>query len=366
MKFKFIIGYFILFSTSAFSQKVLDYKLFDYWDNSQWNLSAKESYSNDHNDSVVEKLYQFWDARLGKYNNSSRTTKVFNSHGQKIKDDLDYWRNDSIGWENSSKFEYYYNYNRQIDSVILFVWEFGKWRPSNKSIYGYNSNQTLNYIDDYNWDYFFHHWYTEPYRYSLYYDNIGNLIKTEGNQFKNYYIYNNLNQLDSSYREEQYYTLFRLSSSVKYQYNNIGMVSKKNEIEWDKHLFIKSGVNIDRYDYNEDSLLIQTTREELNFYPSTYSRKLRTRYFYKESLNNIPFNGSLFIYPQPATTTLNFVNNVNGISYKIFTLLGSQVKSGNLHSGVNSLDVLGLSRGTYALRIYSPNKVYTEKILISP
>ncbi len=366
MKIKLTTVLFFLFSFLGFAQKVIDYKLVDLWNNSQWELYSKQSITYDNNDSVTLLLDQNWDPVSGKFLNQHRRKNVFNSNGNKIYVFDDWYRNDSIGWKNSFKDAFSYNSSGQLTEFILYLWEFSQWKPSVKVIYTYNANQQMVYADSYGWDSSNKMWKTDYKRYRQFYDSYGNLVRSEGGGYNNYYIYNVFNQLDSTYRKGFTNNQWQLISFGSYQYNSKSKLSKSFETNWDAITNKPISELIQYYKYNSDSLIVEKMFENPIYLPSPWFNKSRTRYFYKKSLNNLPFNGSLFIYPQPATTTLNFVNNVNGLTYKIFTILGSEIQSGNLRSGVNSLDVTSFKKGTYVLKVYGTNKIWTEKFLVTP
>jgi hypothetical protein len=85
----------------------------------------------------------------------------------------------------------------------------------------------------------------------------------------------------------------------------------------------------------------------------------------------VTFNGSAnaVVFPNPATTQLNVVFNGNGIesTYELMDLKGSIVHAGTVESNESTsltLDVSGLDRGMYLLRITQGSTSQIEKIIV--
>ncbi len=66
------------------------------------------------------------------------------------------------------------------------------------------------------------------------------------------------------------------------------------------------------------------------------------------------------IYPNPATSVLN-VNGENVERVELYNALGQQVMSEN---GAAQLDVNGLAKGAYILKVYSNGKVGSQKVIV--
>lgn len=70
------------------------------------------------------------------------------------------------------------------------------------------------------------------------------------------------------------------------------------------------------------------------------------------------FDDSFSVYPNPANKRITVkLNDVTGAStVKIYSVLGDEILSVKLVSDVNDIDVSGLSKGIYFIRIYKENK----------
>ena len=71
------------------------------------------------------------------------------------------------------------------------------------------------------------------------------------------------------------------------------------------------------------------------------------------------------IYPNPVTTNKLFVSSTGKItSAVLFDAAGRLVKLYTLNSRSNTLDVGGIAKGTYQLKIFTESVTHTEKIII--
>jgi hypothetical protein len=71
------------------------------------------------------------------------------------------------------------------------------------------------------------------------------------------------------------------------------------------------------------------------------------------------------IYPNPVTSNKLFVSSTGKItSAVLYDAAGKMVKSYTLNSRSNTLDVAGIAKGTYQLKVFTENATHTEKIII--
>lgn len=92
-----------------------------------------------------------------------------------------------------------------------------------------------------------------------------------------------------------------------------------------------------------------------------------------ESLQNIlnvpevEENGSLEIYPNPASTTITVLNSkFPNLSFKLFTTLGQKVKEGSLSNTMNTISLENFEEGIYFLYLLDADSesTITKKIIV--
>jgi Secretion system C-terminal sorting domain len=90
--------------------------------------------------------------------------------------------------------------------------------------------------------------------------------------------------------------------------------------------------------------------------------------FHYSPVRKINFNNSgddVTVYPNPVfDAKVIIASSGNASSAVIFDAAGRTIKSFILKGRSNSLDVSGISKGTYQLKIFTENSIHTEKIII--
>ncbi|MBI3519427.1 MAG: T9SS type A sorting domain-containing protein [Bacteroidetes bacterium] len=71
------------------------------------------------------------------------------------------------------------------------------------------------------------------------------------------------------------------------------------------------------------------------------------------------------LYPNPTTGVLNVNATEANSSLEVYNIIGSKVFSSALVKGNNSIDLSGLSNGSYFVKMNSNNQVITKKVVIS-
>lgn len=94
---------------------------------------------------------------------------------------------------------------------------------------------------------------------------------------------------------------------------------------------------------------------------------LNTESFTTISSVNELENTSLHVFPNPSNNIINFQLDRTNVRYSNWTLinnLGAQIMTGNVNSGVNTIDVSLLSQGVYTLKLSNQENVIAKKVII--
>ena len=71
------------------------------------------------------------------------------------------------------------------------------------------------------------------------------------------------------------------------------------------------------------------------------------------------------IYPNPVSGDKIFISSTGNVnSASLYDAAGRLVKLFTLKGRSNTLDVIGIAKGTYQLRIFTEKSIHTEKIII--
>lgn len=72
------------------------------------------------------------------------------------------------------------------------------------------------------------------------------------------------------------------------------------------------------------------------------------------------------IYPNPAVgeITIPLSANAKAKTYRIFNVLGAQVKSGELRGERTTVKISGLERGLYLVNVSAGDRMATQKLVV--
>ncbi len=70
------------------------------------------------------------------------------------------------------------------------------------------------------------------------------------------------------------------------------------------------------------------------------------------------------VYPVPAADRLYILSSANASRALLFDAAGRMIRSFILNGNNNALDISGIAKGTYQLKIFTANATATQKIII--
>jgi hypothetical protein len=90
--------------------------------------------------------------------------------------------------------------------------------------------------------------------------------------------------------------------------------------------------------------------------------------FHYSPVRKINFNNpgdDVTVYPNPVVDAKLFIaSSGNANKAVMFDAEGRTIRAYKLNGRSNSIDVSGIAKGTYQLRIFTENSMHTEKIII--
>lgn len=304
----------------------------------------------------------------------------FNANNQIITA-VEFYENGS-GLEQSWKSTYTYNTSNQLDVQIESSWNGMSWQDVNRITFTYNNGNLVEELQEYN--------------------NSG----TWTSGYKTEFTYNASNQLTGDV--EYYWTGTQWDSSAYNLYTYTATTQTIDEYYFDGTSFalnFKAVYTLDAagntteiiYQESDGSTLVNVGRQNLtydlsvslndlfiprNFADGLFANKLtaadfdywdgtawqaeeRLSLYY--SLNSIGLTEtpvSVSVYPNPATTQVNFSSPVAAeVLVEVFNLQGQKVLEATVSQNQN-LDVSALARGTYIYNISNTDTPQTGKIVL--
>lgn len=165
------------------------------------------------------------------------------------------------------------------------------------------------------------------------------------------------------------YLYYSGMSTSRFEYDlngNISYISISFRDEADTTKWLEQGRL--QYTYNSNNLIASFLQTFYDEHWNHWDIQNSKNYFYSEvksvELKPAPENerGELKIYPNPAGAIIN-IEGISGsnTNYHIYDLYGRQMLSGNLLNPV--IDVSGLSRGTYLLKINDGQSINIQRFV---
>lgn len=308
-----------LFSNSAFSQKKL-----------------VSSYS----ERLINGSFQAYDSVLYEYDSNNKQAAWWSQ----------YYDETTSTWKRLLRFEYTYNTNGDIATILVKLWSNNNWIENNLDTYIYDNNllKTINRT----------RWYNNQWN---------NTAKTE-------YFYSNLNQPDSTI----YYSFtngsFKNTTKNIFNYDANEDITEDMQYSWNGDLASWIISYRSRYLYNSQKLNIKTIieqkaqlgwstlNEELKSYDSDKDIRtinvrnnngivtLKRVNFYDSPATGIAdiLSDKIKLYPNPTSNTLNLDLDVKGnYVIDIINTTGKQVYSTTIEGIQNKIDVSSFNQGVY-------------------
>ncbi len=340
-----------------------------YWDDSmsQWLYTWKSEKSYDTNGYLTQEIISNYDQFSSKWINDSKYETTYNTHGFTIKEISSNWDVVSGKWIPQSKYEYTYDLNGNEITYLTYHWDVvqSKWinglkvestydtsgYPMHSVAFNWNQNSwEKDWKDEYTFD-------AAGYILSDIYSDWDTFINNWRSISKDTYVYDADNNL---------------SEGIDYQWDDAGKVWKKNlknTYTYDKTyssseiLFpvliqdlgdLSSNMLTERkaYNWQENKDKWEITMDQL-FYYSKQTKLSADRF-------DIP---GLKIYPNPVPlgSELRIDSEAPIEKVTIFSLLGQKLKEVNDPAG--NIDLAGLSRGIYMIKIFSDKGSTARKLI---
>jgi len=81
--------------------------------------------------------------------------------------------------------------------------------------------------------------------------------------------------------------------------------------------------------------------------------------------NQSSYKNDILIYPNPSSASVKVeLNSSNSSNYKLYNIMGQEIKNGSFNNKVNQLNIEELNSGIYTLVIFQENNQFVAKISI--
>lgn len=254
----------------------------------------------------------------------------------------------SNNWEDVERDLYYYYPNGNLKEDVFSLYHSGNgYMLNSKKAYSYNPSNQLTNLTYYSYDYQVNDWVSQQ---------------------RSVYHYNENGNNDRELIQGGEGSGWAKQEKVTRSYDDGNKLTNENYFYWQGSDWIKNGVV--NYTYNNhESLKLVTWKSILN---GQVNLGTRTRYFYHsgaerlvndalQTINPASATSSVNVFPNPSTGnfTVKF-DNKPIINLEIYNSIGDKV----MEQRSGDVDLNGMSKGMYFIRVYDGQKVYQEKILV--
>jgi len=309
------------------------------WDMNQWVPDWKEEYFYDLNNLLIMSVSQNWDSSQNSWNSSSKTENSWDSNGNMIELIGYYWDDQVNQWVMYWKEQNSFNTSNDITEIVAFYYDQMQWNEDWKESFIYDSNGFLIQNIEYSYDQTNSVWINES-------KELFTVGIAGNREITTYYEWNhNLMQWEENWKEDLTHdTLFLTTDLI------LPLPLFDDETGY---LFSHKLDLVEYFEWESASNQFQMDSRHSVFY-SDVNTGIR------EHLNQ-----SVKVYPNPATSFLNFdLYNKSESELGIFNIQGQLIylKNGRDHYTV---PVDKWSSGTYIFRVIQDNHVLNGKIIVN-
>ncbi len=254
---------------------------------------------------------------------ATRNTNVYNNQNQLSQLTSEYWVSDTT-YQNDSRMYFTYNNNGEPTEVEIMYWD----------------EEILQFVQ------------------SERYSNI------QWHQWSNDLELSLLSKIDL-YRWAD--SLYVLESRVVYTYDSHNNETEYYSEDWDGTNWTKSSGNKNLITYNNDGAMVQRINQWFNQDSGYYINQIKEVYSdfitYTGIQNQTSQTTRLAVYPNPATSiiTIEATPEFTTETIAFYNLMGQNVLTNQIHSGLNTIDVSVLPKGIY---IYKTQSGINGKLVI--
>lgn len=217
-----------LLKSAAFENKTLDSLISEEYDSeyNSWRAETKEQFTYDSNGKIDTEILSIWNHQNADWQPLQKFEYVFDVNGNLISI-IGYFQYIPNQWSFNEKYEYTYNENGYLISETSFGWN-GSWIKSYKYELTYNTAQQVILHIDYEWNHGTNQW---EYMNKNEYFYINSILSSE---IASYWSYN-INDWQNNFKSEYFYETMAVTKEILYRWetNPSGVWVEESKYEYD-------------------------------------------------------------------------------------------------------------------------------------
>lgn len=364
MKAKFYLLTTFVFLALAVSAQKYNVMLVAGWINNSWADTLKTTNSYDSNGNLIKLTTQTWNSGTSGWDNAIIISHTINDDGT-IKETLtQFWENEE--WMDALKIIYTYNPSKEILTQTSQLGMEGDWMDLSISNYTYNDNdlpitmvtsvfgilsEQITYTynpDDTEHQQIYQNWSGGQWQ---------NLQRTT-------HTYNDSKQLTESLDEKWVNDDWVNDTRSTIAYNESGSITESTEEIWMVNTWVNASKEM--YSYNLNGEIEQIVFQDWNTDPAQWKNTSRITYDYNSTgIDPVKLAGKKsIVFPNPFEDQITIESgSLSEHGIQVYNSAGQLINTFKTKDSVTKLNLRGLNKGVYFMKITSGNNEQTIKLL---
>lgn len=363
MKTKFYVLITFVFLAFAVSAQKFNVMYHGYWTNNAWVDTLKTTAAYDSNGHLTTLTSQTWNPTTIAWENSAIIAYTLNSDGTIKEMLIQAWMKDNSTWMDISKTIFTYSVSKKILSQTTQIGGFDFVKIN----YTYDTNDLL--TTELTQALFPIPTNSEQTTFTYNADGSENqqVVQTWAGQWVNSVrstnTYNPPKKLASTLKEMWQNEAWANSSRTTLTYNAKDSISESLEEIWVNNAWVNSLK--DTYSYNANGNLIMMVSQEWNSGTSGWDNKSRITYDYTTGVVPVELLGNRSkVYPNPFEDQITIESGLlDEHSIRLFNAVGQLIQSIKTNESVTNLNLGGLDKGVYFMKIKTAKNEQTIQLL---
>lgn len=365
MKTKFYLLVTFVFLAFALSAQKYNVMYEGYWTNNAWVDTLKTTAAYDSNGHLTSLTSQSWKQETNTWVNTAIIAYTLNSDGTIKEMLIQAWNGDNNTWIDVSKTLFTYSVSKKILTQTTQIAGIDFVKIS----YTYDTNDmlTTQLVEAL----FPLQTNSEQTNYTYNADGTENqqVVQTWTGQWVNSVrstnTYNPPKKLASTLKEMWQNEAWVNSSRTTLTYNAKDSIAESLEEIWANNAWVNSMK--DTYSYNDNGGLLMLVTQEWNSGSSQWENKTRLTYDYSTGINPVELSakGSV-VYPNPFEDQITIESSsLDEHGIQVYNAVGQLINSLKTNGTITKLDLAGLKKGVYLMKIKTAHQEQTIKLLKS-
>ena len=348
-------------------------------------LGYKDYVTLDENGNHSAKTKYDWNTTINGWYPEEKWTYTYDDSGNRTQTLDQIWDVTTENWDNKYLTTFTYDESGNLEEMLTQSWDrtSEQWKNNAQTFYSHDGNGNLTERIDQLWSSVTNDWINDS-KYSSTYDDSGKkltwlfqswLSESEdwGNVWQWFFSYDEQGNPTQNVKQRWNFDTGEWENEVQFfiSYDDSGNWIQQLQQNWntDAGKWENTGQSLSSYD--EQGNLTEEVFQMWNPQTEEWGNVLKSVYYWSEfdasdisGINNLN-ELSVKIYPNPVTDNITLERDGSSglMNVSLLTVTGRLIKTAVLTGQKSSMDLSGLSKGTYILHIETDKGTYSTKIV---